>query len=416
MSQTTKKKIVVLGGGMGGMAAVYGITESPNWQAEYDITVYQLGWRLGGKGASGRNLEKESRIEEHGLHVWGGFYENAFRTIRSCYTELNRPPTTPLATWDEAFKPSAMVSWMEDLQPWIAWNNRFIEYPSTPGDGKPMPSLWEGVLRILEWMVQTYFDLDGAAGTLVHERNAPLPPESAKYLQGEPKARQSGLASHVLEWVEHGAHEAGRELLIGAYEVMRRASPDPKQHDPSSHALLVHLLSGFQAVRHGLYPAGSQDSDGKRRLEILIDLALAEVKGIVEDGVLIGGFEAINDIDLVAWFTKHGARGTSVDSGLVRGSYDFIFAYEDGDPNKPLLEAGTGLRMIFRLIMWYKGAVFWKMQAGMGDTIFGPLYEVLKARGVRFKFFHKVEHLGLSARPGRDGGRPEPPTGNENGR
>ena len=34
-----------------------------------------------------------------------------------------------------------------------------------------------------------------------------------------------------------------------------------------------------------------------------------------------------------------------------------------------------------------------KMQAGMGDVVFGPLYEVLRRRGVRFEFFHAVTAL-----------------------
>src|SRR5215831_4582868 len=101
MSPTqAKQKIVILGGGAGALAAAFGLTEAPDWQQRYDITVYQLGWRLGGKGASGRNQDRNQRIEEHGLHVWGGFYENAFRVMRACYTEMNRPPTAPLATWD----------------------------------------------------------------------------------------------------------------------------------------------------------------------------------------------------------------------------------------------------------------------------------------------------------------------------
>lgn len=36
------------------------------------------------------------------------------------------------------------------------------------------------------------------------------------------------------------------------------------------------------------------------------------------------------------------------------------------------------------------------MQAGMGETVFTPIYKVLKSRGVAFKFFHKVERLVLS--------------------
>jgi uncharacterized protein with NAD-binding domain and iron-sulfur cluster len=76
-----KRRIAILGGGVAGMAAAFGITESPNWQDHYEITVYQLGWRLGGKGASGRSSDAYKRIQEHGLHVWGGFYENAFALV-----------------------------------------------------------------------------------------------------------------------------------------------------------------------------------------------------------------------------------------------------------------------------------------------------------------------------------------------
>ena len=65
------KKIAILGGGLGGMTAAYGLTRKPGWQQEYEITVYQMGWRLGGKGASGRNRAAGQRIEEHGLRTSG---------------------------------------------------------------------------------------------------------------------------------------------------------------------------------------------------------------------------------------------------------------------------------------------------------------------------------------------------------
>src|SRR5215203_2921659 len=74
---TAKKKIAVLGGGLGSLSTVYGLTSDPAWRDHYDITIYQMGWRLGGKGASGRNRAQNMRIEEHGLHIWMGFYQNA---------------------------------------------------------------------------------------------------------------------------------------------------------------------------------------------------------------------------------------------------------------------------------------------------------------------------------------------------
>jgi len=54
----------------------------------FEVTVYQMGWRLGGKGASGRNRERADRIEEHGFHLFFGFYDNAFAMIQRMYGEL----------------------------------------------------------------------------------------------------------------------------------------------------------------------------------------------------------------------------------------------------------------------------------------------------------------------------------------
>jgi uncharacterized protein with NAD-binding domain and iron-sulfur cluster len=91
----------------------------------------------------------------------------------------------------------------------------------------------------------------------------------------------------------------------------------------------------------------------------------------------------------------------------MRGTYDAMFAYVDGDnripegqawPPKARLEAGTTMRAGIRQFLAYKGASVWKMQAGMGDTVFAPIYEVLKRRGVRFEFFHRVRQVEPDAK------------------
>ena len=81
-----KQKIAILGGGVGALGTAWELTSVQGWEDRYDITVYQLGWRMGGKGASGRNQAVRNRIQEHGLHLWMGFYENAFRCIREAYS------------------------------------------------------------------------------------------------------------------------------------------------------------------------------------------------------------------------------------------------------------------------------------------------------------------------------------------
>ena len=100
-----KQRIAILGGGAASIVAAYELTSTAELRAQYDVTVYQFGWRLGGKCASGRNPHHHQRIEEHGLHIWFGFYENAFRVMRDAYEELGRPHDAPLATWRDAFKP-----------------------------------------------------------------------------------------------------------------------------------------------------------------------------------------------------------------------------------------------------------------------------------------------------------------------
>ena len=60
------------------------------------------------------------------------------------------------------------------------------------------------------------------------------------------------------------------------------------------------------------------------------------------------------------------------------------------------LAAGTCMNGLFRMLLTYKGALFWQAQAGAADTVFAPLYQVLKARGVQFRFFHRVAGLHLS--------------------
>ena len=50
-----------------------------------------------------------------------------------------------------------------------------------------------------------------------------------------------------------------------------------------------------------------------------------------------------------------------------------------------------------KMFFEYRGAIFWKMAAGMGDVVFAPLYQALRRRGVGFEFFHRVDALHVSA-------------------
>ena len=59
-----RKKVAILGGGLGAVSAAWELTNAPDWQHQFEsVTLYQIGWRLGGKAASGRNAKEFERIE-----------------------------------------------------------------------------------------------------------------------------------------------------------------------------------------------------------------------------------------------------------------------------------------------------------------------------------------------------------------
>src|SRR5262245_50659074 len=89
-------KVAIVGGGIAGLTAAWHLSR----QSGYEVHVFEKSWRLGGKGASGR--DDDGRIHEHGLHVWLGFYENAFRMVRECYAEVGRRGWSPRAARPEA--------------------------------------------------------------------------------------------------------------------------------------------------------------------------------------------------------------------------------------------------------------------------------------------------------------------------
>ena len=93
---------------MAGVTAAWELSR-PGWRDRFrSIALLQRDGVLGGKGASVRDAE--GRILEHGLHVWPGYYDNAFRVVRECYAELGRAtsdPDCPVRGWTDAFVPAA---------------------------------------------------------------------------------------------------------------------------------------------------------------------------------------------------------------------------------------------------------------------------------------------------------------------
>jgi len=372
-------KFAILGGGVGAMTAAYWLTNpSPDGHTpEHEVTVYQMGWRLGGKGASGRNIPEGSRIEEHGLHIWMGSYANAFRMMRAVYGELNRPAGSRLATWRDAFKPQSVYNLMEERgDRWMSreWIFPFPVVPGSPGDqtGYPAPC---GYLPAL-------------AHTLVHRVE--------RFLGGydHEDSRTHDIAD------QHRTHLAVIHKLAGAAAVHagtphEAGTPGPGNPLPHDHLGLRLALEALQlAIGVGFEICG--DCVDFQRLLITLDAGVAIELGILSDLCETRDWTVIDDLEWRTWLKKHGMHKETEHSAPIRSLYDLLFAFKDGkarDWEAADLAAGTATCMALRMCFDYYEGLFMRMQASMGETIFTPLYEVLRRRGVKFRFFHRLREV-----------------------
>lgn len=126
-----KQRIAILGGGIGGLSTGYEIIS--HQPEQYEIPVFQIGLRLGGKCAESRNSAIADRIEEHGIHCLFGSYENAFHLLRRVYAEIGR-------NWRSAFEPQSSFTVFDGgAGTWERWDFRLSKRSGEPGDWFEQP-------------------------------------------------------------------------------------------------------------------------------------------------------------------------------------------------------------------------------------------------------------------------------------
>jgi uncharacterized protein with NAD-binding domain and iron-sulfur cluster len=375
---------------MAGLAAAWRLSE-PGWHHRFErITVHQRGWRLGGKGASSRG--PHGRIEEHGLHLWLGFYDNSFRLLRECYGELNRPrtdPAAPIRTWREALWPATHIV-IEDRHDgrWEHWSAVFSTNRREPGGPLPdrsPPSIADYAQRALA-LVLDFVDalpepIASGSGEAVVNGWSTL-------------GRQGPMGSVVA-----GMRVLVPALLLEAARLLRSALAGPERA-----GVVPHLVDVLDQLQDELSSIVDQDA-GLRRGWQHVSLSIALLRGLVADGVLVDPtrLHRLDDEDFLAWIARHGAAPAAVGGAFLRGMYDLVLAYEGGNRNRPRFAAGTAILITVKMLLEYQGAIFWKMAAGMGDVVFAPLYQALRARGVDFEFFSRIDRLHLDDRRQRIG-------------
>ena len=399
----SKPRIAILGGGVAAVTAAYFLSGSRAVRDCYDIELYQQGWRLGGKGASGRGAD--DRIEEHGLHIWFGYYENAFRMLRDCHAELNARAATGEPRWsttmhgiETAFRPISSIGIVEsetpDWQPWIA---TFPEDDTSPWDRDlaSEPPHWD-----TSWYLETLLTRSAALVATVLRSAADegyLTETSIEPGDGGNRFEEVlvGLGQRLTDadGLTEGPSRAFAALVTRWVQMTARGE------DGDLHDIVDGVLTAggrlLDAVRLRLDERLVTDRMSVRRLWALADVLLAILRGLLHERVAgEEDFEQLDKVEFRTWLQLHGALAESTQSSLVRTlAYDLPFAYEEGDANLGSCGAGTALRTLFRAFFTYRGAIMWKLNAGMGDVVFAPLYELLYKRGVSFKFFHQITEI-----------------------
>jgi len=462
------------------VSAAWDLTSPDNPNA-CDVTIFQMGGRLGGKGASSRNRDFGDRIEEHGLHLWLGYYENAFRMIRTCYEtfrELSNPddpqvrwrlapPSTrnrakdpqvsrhigldrpeyerPFDNWDwlSAFERANRVGLADDASgDWVPWVARFPEYvlkaedglisryswpdgttlpgvhlvddPSIayPGeeppvvevDGEPSlepPSVAFFLTHALRELGEFIDSLELRVEKLIDQSLAPFTddPNSllAQALRNDPRT-PTRAGDPLPDDALRGLRIVRLTLLVPALEAFTTVARFAEGPLPFVRGPFVAMLDRYIDSMRERVEIFVQGDTAARRIWELIDLLAANIRGVIVAG-LDGDddFSSLDEWNYIDWLRMNRISERTLRNPIIRGAHDLGFAYRDGNSRDPQIAAGQALNAGCRFFFMYKGALFWRMKAGMGDVVFAPMYLALRARGVKFRFFHRLDDIELNA-------------------
>jgi uncharacterized protein with NAD-binding domain and iron-sulfur cluster len=366
---TERQRIVIVGAGVSGLATAFALTDptnNPGWKDRYSVDVYQMGWRVGGKCATGRDADNHDRIQEHGIHVFGNMYFNSLRMVKAVQEEVVWDAHDKFRTMDTAFLPSVITlntEWMNDQ--WHNYLGRFPLSDGVPWDGPVWPDLQQLIQGSLSMVNQ------GLADALEGRRK---PDEN-------PWERMTSAVTHWLgDLLEELVEEISERL------VAEEQDDDPKA---AENDIVIRLMNKLVELMEGHVRRNPHDVDLHMKFT-QIDLVATALRGMLADDVIANGIDSIDDENYRDWLARHGMSDITLAAGLPQGFPNTALSYEYGDTTAiPTMSAAAWLTFFLRQVGG-TGAGAYFFAEGTGETVMKPLFRLLEQRGVTFHFFHKL--------------------------
>ncbi|MBI4933722.1 MAG: NAD(P)-binding protein [Actinobacteria bacterium] len=372
-----RQRIVIVGAGVSGLATAFALTDpqsNPGWEDRYTVDVYQMGWRVGGKCATGRDPQRHERILEHGIHVFGNMYFNAMRMASAAYDEVIWDDHDRHRSMEEAFLPSVVTlntEWMNGQ-----WHNYLGRFPLSDGNPWTGPHVWPDLQQLVQGCL-SMINQD-----LADALEGPIDPNDGWW------DRMKGAFTHWLGDVLEDIVEDIAERLVDD----ERDPDDPE----GEHDIVIRLMTKLvQLMEH--HVREHPEKIGLRQKFTQIDLVATAVRGMLNDDVIANGIDCIDGENYHQWFQRHGMSQITLHSGLPQGYPNTALSYERGDTTAiPTMSAAAWLTFFLRQVAG-KGAGAYFFKEGTGETIMKPLFRLLEQRGVTFHFFHKLAEVTPAA-------------------
>lgn len=376
------RKIAILGGGPASLAAAYELTNSPDWRDHYaEITVYQQGFRLGGKLACGRDPSRPWRMEEHGLHVFLGFYQSTLEMLGRCYNEIELDLDDELIGIDR-------IHFLEKVDDrWSVWPLILKQPPpisallatgARAGGAHPMHTMNRHLIGLTQ---RDHSDGLAAAWTGLVKLARDQGLLSVDSVDRDVKTifAPSELAVKVDRLI---AIDAGRNYLV--YPELALMLLD---HAPDAPDLYRKLMELFRGKHREAGLALVAESDESRRKRVVKNLVATMLVGLSAIGAHHerSSIDALDDVDFRKWLAESGATSGETESAIVDAGYHLTFI------DKGTMSAASAIRGAVEMVT-FDDALFYMPRGGMGE-VFAGVYHALKQRGVRFCFFHSVQDV-----------------------